>query len=143
MSPHDISDAELVAVWPTAKTQHAEVRLAAFLDGHVKALPKEMDAEALRSMTTIDGGEAIGESIEAIRERGLVGSRSPMPPRDRSLQSRAHPKTRPRACASKSSSFHDRSLLAVAVGRDDRARESWMERTSSSYYVPAWRRSCE
>jgi hypothetical protein len=61
MSPEDASDQELLAFWPESKGQHASVRLAALLDGHVKAIPKDVDADALRAQTTMDGGEAIGE----------------------------------------------------------------------------------
>lgn len=61
MSPNDVSDKDMLAFWSESKTQHASVRLVALLDGHVSALQKEIDLSALRAMTTIDGGETIGE----------------------------------------------------------------------------------
>jgi len=61
MSPNDVSAEELVAFWPEQISNHAGVRLVAFLDGHVKAIQKDVDADVLRALTTINGGEALDE----------------------------------------------------------------------------------
>jgi hypothetical protein len=58
---HDISDEDLLALDAESKTNHANVLLATYLDGHNSAISKEIDKDVLRSMVTIDGGEAMGE----------------------------------------------------------------------------------
>ncbi len=61
MSPYDISDEDLLALDAESKTNHAGVLLAAYLNGHVGATSKDVDAKVLRALVTIDGGEAFGE----------------------------------------------------------------------------------
>lgn len=62
MSPNDISPDEFLTFGPESTTNHAGVLLVAYLDGHVGAISKDVDADVLRSSVTIDdGGEAAGE----------------------------------------------------------------------------------
>ena len=59
MSPHDVSDEEVLAFGPESKFNHPGDFHAAFLDGHVKAIPQDIDRETLRGLLTIAGGEAV------------------------------------------------------------------------------------
>ena len=63
MSPHDISVEEVLALSPESEFSHPGDFHAAFLDGHVKALPQDIDRETLRGILTIAGGEEI-EGVE-------------------------------------------------------------------------------
>lgn len=59
MSPHDgIPQDWLVNDLPL-RSHHANVTLAAFLDGHVDAIPSVADPEIRRAMVTIAGGEML------------------------------------------------------------------------------------
>jgi len=61
MSPEDISPDELIALLPDAEMSHNGTFLAAYLDGHAEGIDSDIDREVLRSMLTIDGGEAAEE----------------------------------------------------------------------------------
>lgn len=64
MSPEDIDVDALATYDAETKSQHGSVRLAAFLDGHVQPLPKEIDGAVVRALATIDGGEDLAEWSE-------------------------------------------------------------------------------
>lgn len=68
MSPNDVSDDELLRINADSTTNHFSVFNAAFLDGQVRSVPKSVDAKALRAMLTIDGGEAMGDDVDATLE---------------------------------------------------------------------------
>ncbi len=57
MSPEDVVPEELLARNAESRTQHMGVMLAAFLDGHIEAIPDDLSQEARRAMLTIAGGE--------------------------------------------------------------------------------------
>lgn len=59
MSPYDVSEEEMLAFGPDSEFVHIVGFQAAYLDGHVGAIPKDIDKESLRGMLTIDGGEEI------------------------------------------------------------------------------------
>jgi len=61
MSPHDVSEAEVLAYDPESPTNHSGIFLAAFPDGHVDSILLEIDQEILRGMLTVDGGETIAD----------------------------------------------------------------------------------
>jgi hypothetical protein len=63
MSPHDISDEEVLTFSPESKLVHIVGFQSAFLDGQARVIPKDIDRQSLRGMLTIAGGEKI-EGVE-------------------------------------------------------------------------------
>lgn len=53
MSPHDITIDEVLAINEKTDTQHSDVVIAGYLDGHVDPVDLRIDREVLRSMLTI------------------------------------------------------------------------------------------
>jgi prepilin-type processing-associated H-X9-DG protein len=64
MSPHDLSGEEVLAFGPESKFSHNGVFQAAFLDGHAKAIPQDIDRETLRGILTIAGGEEVSDEFD-------------------------------------------------------------------------------
>jgi hypothetical protein len=58
MSPHDVSEEEVLGYGPESSTNHHGVIGAVFLDAHVDFISPETDQGIRRAMLTIAGGEA-------------------------------------------------------------------------------------
>lgn len=59
MLPQDVSKETVLEMKPRTAMNHSHVAIAAFLDGHAKAVPVDIDREVLRAMLTINEGEEI------------------------------------------------------------------------------------
>lgn len=59
MSPDDITLEAALELIPDAKMNHPGVILSAFLDGHSKAIPQDIDPDTLRALLTIAEGKEI------------------------------------------------------------------------------------
>jgi type II secretory pathway pseudopilin PulG len=57
MSPHDVTADQVLQYNDQQRMNHPNVMLAAFLDGHVKAINVSVDKDVLRALLTIAGGE--------------------------------------------------------------------------------------
>lgn len=64
MSPHDISDEEVLAFGPKSQFSHNGVFAAAFLDGHAMPIPQDIDRETLHGILTIAGGEEVRDELD-------------------------------------------------------------------------------
>lgn len=74
MSPHDISPGEVLALCPDSKSNHPGIFQAAFLDGHAKAIPLDIDPNELRGMLTIAGGEETAGKPTSPPERQVAAA---------------------------------------------------------------------